>query len=130
MNTYQIHVQPLERVNGIPFGSPLQAVCQQLGPPDEALENYTGEYEVLFNDSFYRFYADQLVECTFPDTYQFFVNDIQILSVFDWLSGCDDVVDRAKFRISKSHGIAYDYRMPDAGSVTVFAPGHWDALLT
>lgn len=100
-----------------------------MGIADKTLENYTGEVEMLYGDSFYRFFHDRLVEATFPDSHQFQVDGILILSVLDWLAGCGDVVDMARFRISLSHGIAYDYRIPGAGSVTVFEEGRWDALV-
>ena len=124
-----IEIQTLVQVNGLPFGASLQDVEDLLGHADQALENYTGELELLYGDAFYRFFADRFVEATFPDTDRFKVDGLQILSMYEWLQGCRDVVDLAKFRISLSHGIAYDNRMPGNGSVTVFEQGRWDRLV-
>ena len=97
--------------------------------PDRALENYTGELEVLYGDAFYRFFDDRFVESTFPATHRFNIDGIAVISVFDWLGGQPHSVDKARFRISRDHGIAFDYRDRAHGSVTIFESGRWDALL-
>jgi hypothetical protein len=51
------------------------------------------------------------------------------LSVFDWLATSRDVVDRARSRVSLEKGLAYDFRNPEAGSITVFEKGRWDTLI-
>ncbi len=116
-------------MNGLPFGASAGEIIHTLGQPDEALENYTGELEMLFDGCFYRCYQNRLVEATFPDLYQFVVDGVEVLSMLDWLGGLPDHVDKARFRISLMYGIAYDYRNPAAGSVTVFEAGRWDMLL-
>ena len=124
-----VEIATLASINGFPFGAPASDLVELAGPPDEALTNYTGEFETLYGDCFYRFYADRFVEFTAPDTYRFRVDDIDVLSIFDWLGAQPDRVDRARFRISRAHGIAYDYRDPEHGSITVFEAGRWDTLL-
>lgn len=123
------HIVSHRSVNGIAFGFSEDEIREVLGRPENVQRNYTGEIEYLYADEIYRCFDDQLVECTVPDTGRFTINGIEVLSVFEWLTGCDDVTDRAKFRISTSHGIAYDFRDPKNGSITVFAKGRWDALI-
>ena len=123
------HIVSHRSVNGIAFGFSEEEIHQVLGQPENVQRNYTGEIEYLYTDEIYRCFDDQLVECTVPDRGRFSINGIEVLSVFEWLTGCDDVIDRAKFRISTSRGIAYDFRDPNNGSITVFAKGRWDALL-
>ena len=125
----EIEIHTLHSVNGIPFGSHLEDVEAVLGEPDKALENYTGELELLYGDCFYRLFANRLVEATFPDTYRFTVDGISVLSMYEWLLACEDVVDMAKFRISLAHGIAFDNRNRVHASVTVFEKGRWDQLV-
>ncbi|MEM9622599.1 MAG: hypothetical protein AAF993_13175 [Pseudomonadota bacterium] len=140
MRKLVIQISSLQRANGFDFGTPPETIINQLGLPDETLENYTGELELRYGECFYRFAGQQMVECTFPDAYQFVVNNVEILSMFRWLGSQPDHVDIAHFRISPGLGIAYDHRLipapPDssdaaqaADSVTVFTAGYWDALL-
>ena len=125
----QIEIRTLESVNGIPFGCHLADLEAVLGHADKALENYTGELELLYGDSFYRLFNGRFVEATFPDSYRFNVDGISVLSMYEWLQGCSDVVDMAKFRISLAHGIAFDNRNQVHSSVTVFEKGRWDQLV-
>jgi len=118
-----------ESVNGLHFGCSETHLQEVLGEPDQAQQNYTGEVEFLYGDEIYRCLNDQLVECTIPDTGRFKVDGIALLSIFDWLAGHDDMVEKAKFRICASVGIAYDFRDPSNGSITIFTRGRWDALL-
>lgn len=90
---------------------------------------YTGELELLYQNTIFRFIDARLVECTLPDPGTVIINEIPVINLFEWLSGLDDIVDRARFRVSLNTGIAYDYRDPTAGSITLFQPGHWDGLL-
>jgi len=129
-NMSTICIATFRAVNGLAFGAPSSTLTATHGPPDEALTNYTGELELRYDDSIYRFFADRFVEATFPDTHQFVVDGVSILTMLEWLAGADDCVDKARFRISPQRGIAYDYRFPDNGSVTVFEDGRWDTLLT
>ena len=124
-----LHITSHRSVNTVAFGFDESELFEALGYPCKVQRNYTGEIEYLYDDEIYRCFEDQLVECTFPDKGRFAVDGVRILSMFDWLAACDDSTDRAKFRISPAHGIAYDYRDPSNGSVTVFAKGRWDALL-
>lgn len=117
-------------VDGVAFGWCEQELYEVLGPADKVQQNYTGEVEYLYADRIYRCLGDRLVECTVPDVGRFTVNGVAVLSVYEWLKGCGDFVDRAKFRISADTGIAYDRRDPDHGSITVFEKGRWDALLS
>jgi len=123
------HIVCHQSVNGIAFGISENDLCEVLGRPDKVQRNYTGEVEYLYGNEIYRCFGEQLVECTIPDSGRFTIDSVEVLSVFAWLAGSDDVTDRAKFRISASHGIAYDFRDPNNGSITVFAKGRWDALL-
>ena len=116
-------------VDGVDFGASELEIREALGAPDKLAENYTGELELLFGTTIYRCYRDRLVECTLPDKGRFTINGVEVLSVFDWLAGCTDVVDKARFRISLDKGIAYDFRNPANGSVTVFERGRWDAVV-
>ena len=122
-------IDTLVAVNGLAFGCSGQQIVATLGHPDNALYNYTGEYEMLFADSIYRTVNDRLVEVTVPDDGHCVIDSIPVLKVFDWLSGIEGTVDRARFRISKDKGMAYDFRNPEKGSITIFERGRWDGLL-
>ena len=111
------------------FGCSENEIVERLGQPDKIAENYTGEVEMLFDTTIFRCLGDRFVECTFPDQGRFSIDGVEVLSVYDWLAGCTDAVDKARFRISLDHGVAYDYRDPNNGSITVFEKGRWDALL-
>ena len=124
-----IEILTLESVNGMPFGACLADLEAALGIADKQLENYTGELELLYGDCIYRLFDDRLVEATFPDTYRFAIDGLSVLSIYEWLQGCLDTVDLAMFRISLSHGIAYDNRNPRTGSITVFEKGRWDQVV-
>lgn len=125
----EIEIRTLKSVDGIPFGSGLLELEYALGHADKALENYTGELELLYGDCLYRLFEDRLVEATFPAARRFNVDGISVLSMYEWLQGCDDVVDMARFRISLAKGIACDNRNPVQRSVTVFEKGRWDQLV-
>lgn len=129
MSDLRVFIEPNQSVNGLPFGSPAAHLWQVLGEPTKALQNYNGEVELLYGDHFFRCFEDRFVECTFPTTYHFWINGVEVLSVLDWLCGQADCVEKAKFHISLSVGMAYDQRNPAAGSVTVFEPGRWDYLV-
>jgi hypothetical protein len=116
-------------VESIPFGASVTDLHQYLGPPDKAAENYTGELELLYDRSIYRCFQARFVECTVPDRGRFQINGALVLSMFDWLGAQTDVVDHARFKVSASMGIAYDYRDAANGSLTIFEEGRWDALL-
>ena len=118
-----------QSVNGLPFGATVADLEQVLGSADQALENYTGEWEMRYGESIYRFLENQLVEATFPATCRFVINGVAILAVHAWLAEQPDTVDKAKFRICLKLGLAYDNRFVAHGSVTAFAAGHWDALV-
>ena len=104
-------------------------VLEILGEPEKNRKVYTGELELLYQNTIFRFIGARLVECTLPDPGTVIINEIPVINLFEWLSGLDDIVDRARFRVSLNTGIAYDYRDPTAGSITLFQPGHWDGLL-
>ena len=116
-------------VNDFPFGADPIDLYDLRGPPDSSQDNYTGELELLYGDTFYRFYAGRFVECTFPDAYRFIIDSIEVLSVFDWLQGRPDIIDKARFRISLQLGLAYDFRNRQQGSITIFEQGRWDELV-
>lgn len=100
-----------------------------------------GEVELLSNGAIFRLQRNCFVEATFPDhkedpsypgvprRYRAHIDGVAVLSVFDWLSEQPDTVDIARFRVNERLGIAYDYRFPNRGSYTVFAPGHWAGLI-
>lgn len=123
------HITTHTAVNGITFGSASENLIARLGAPDQALHNYTGELEMLFGDTFYRFFDNRFVEATCPVTHHLVIDGITHADLFAWLGTQTDVVDKARFRISLARGMAYDYRHPAAGSLTVFEPGRWDALV-
>jgi len=104
-------------------------VLEILGEPEKIRKVYSGELELLYQNAIFRFIDARLVECTLPDPGPVIINEIPVINLFEWLSGLDDVVDRARFRVSLNSGIAYDYRDPTAGSITLFQPGHWDGLI-
>ena len=118
-----LHIATHSQVNGLAFGAPPSELFANLGSPDQALNNYTGELEIRYEDAIYRFFEERFVECTFPDAYRFIIDGITVLSVFDWLRGLPDSVDMARFCISLRHGLAYDYRDPLHGSLTIFGSG-------
>jgi hypothetical protein len=116
-------------VNGVVFGCSEREIVELLGPADKIARNYTGEIEMLFGTTIFRCYGERFVECTLPDQGRISIDGVEVLSVFEWLTGCADVVDKARFRISLQHGVAYDYRDPQNGSITVFEEGRWDSLV-
>ncbi len=118
-----------QTVNGLPFGATLADLEGSVGKPDQALENYTGEWELRYGESFYRFFGGQLVEATFPASSRFVINGVAVLNVYTWLAEQTDTVDKARFRISLRLGLAYDNRFAEHGSVTAFAAGRWDTLV-
>lgn len=122
-------VVTLQSVNGCCFRCTQYELLNVLGPPEAVRENYNGEVEFHFGDTIYRCFHHYFVECTFPDRGVTNVNGVDVLSVYNWLGGLDDCVDRAMFRISPAIGMAYDRRDPEHGSITVFAEGHWDTLI-
>ena len=124
-----VHIVTHTSVNDFPFGADPVDLYDLLGPPDRSLDNYTGELELLYADTFYRFFAGRFVECTFPDSYRFVIDGIVVLSMFSWLQGTSDVIDKARFRISLQQGIAYDFRNKQQGSITIFEQGRWDELV-
>lgn len=127
--TTAVRISTHRQVNGIDFGASTEHLLRVLGPADQALENYTGELEVRYADTIYRFFDNCFVEATFPDQARFVIDDVIVLSVFNWLATSRDVVDRARFRVSLEKGLAYDFRNPEAGSITVFEKGRWDTLI-
>lgn len=124
-----INVATHRAVNDLPFGAPADDLLDMLGTPDEVAENYTGELEMRYVDTIYRFFANRFVECTFPASHRFVIDGVAVLSVFEWLRARTDVVDKARFRISLAQGMAYDFRNHQQGSLTIFEPGRWDALV-
>ncbi len=122
-------IKALVSINGIPFGTQLGDLYPLLGEPDQVQQNYTGEVEMAYGNTIYRCLGGRLVECTFPDRGRISVNGVEILSAFHWLGSLKDVLDIARFRVSPEYGIAYDYRDPQQGSITVFERGRWDTLL-
>ena len=116
-------------INGLEFGRTPEHLIERIGPPEQALENYTGELEMRFDDRFYRFFEDRFVEATCPANHHFVIDGRTISDVFTWLNTQDDVIDKARFRISLAQGMAFDYRNPEAGSLTVFESGRWDNLV-
>ena len=118
-----------ESLDGLGFGTSLADLHDLLGAPDKRARNYTGEEELLYGERIYRCLRDRFVEATFPDSGRLIVDAVEILHVYDWLGGLPDRVDVARFRISLSRGLAYDYRNPALGSITVFEAGHWDSLV-
>ena len=127
--TSRVHIVCHRSVNGLEFGSPTGTLLARLGEPDASAYNHSGELELAYGPAIYRTLANRLVECTFPDRGRFTVDGVQVLSMYEWLAGLPGSVDLARFRISLSHGIAYDHRRPEHGSVTVFERGHWDELI-
>ncbi len=126
----RIRIDTLRTVDGLPFGASIADLEALRGEPDKARENYTGEWELLYRDSIYRFFHDRLVEATFPARHRFVIDSATVLSPYQWLAGRDDVRDVARFRIAPGVGIAFDNRDPANGSITVFEAGRWDGLLT
>lgn len=133
----RVAITPGLGVDTMQFGCSELALCEGLlagvGEVEARRQNHDGEIELLVGGGIFRCLNDAFVECTFPDNPKQRViaeiNGAPLLSVFAWLGGQPDVVDRAWFRVSLAKGIAYDHRSPDSASYTVFAPGHWDSLL-
>lgn len=116
-------------INDITFGCAQAELLATLGEPDAELLTSVGEIEFHYHTTIYRCFLGRFVECTFPDAGRTRVNGVTLLDVFEWLGSCADVVDRAGFRISLAHGIAYDHRDPSHGSITVFERHRWDELV-
>ena len=128
----EVRIHTLQTVNDLPFGASVEDGEACLGPADQRMFNYTGELEVRHGETIYRFEEDRFVEATFPAqgpfACQFVIDGVHVLDVYQWL-GSFNHVDAAKFRISLAHGLAYDHRFADRGSVTIFEAGRWDALI-
>lgn len=125
----QIRISTLRVVDGLPFGAAIADLQAMKGQPDKALQNYTGEWELLYGDAFFRFFAGRFVEATFPACHRFVIDGAAVLAPYPWLAGCPDMRDVARFRIAPSVGLAFDNRDPANGSLTAFEAGRWDALL-
>lgn len=119
----------LRSINGIVFESPEQEVPAVFGEPDAVRRNFDGEIELHYGTTIYRCAHGRFVECSFPATDRLVVDGIIVLYPFDWLAGREDVVDKARFRISLAAGVAYDYRDVEHGSITVFGAGRWDTVV-
>lgn len=104
-------------------------VIDKLGEPEKTREVYSGELELFYQNTIFRFIDARLVECTLPDPGPVIIDDIPVINLFEWLSELDDTVDKARFRVSLNTGIAYDHTDPNAGSITLFQSGHWDGLI-
>ncbi|RZO72059.1 MAG: hypothetical protein EVA67_03240 [OM182 bacterium] len=116
-------------INGFSFGQSPDELIKVLGSADKSRELYSGEVELLYGDKIFRFLNFRFVECTIPDPGPVKLNGMSVLNIYEWLGSCADVIDRARFRISLSQGLAYDRRDPSAGSITVFEEFHWDGLI-
>ncbi len=119
----------LRSINGIVFECPEHEVPAACGEPDRIRRNFDGEIELHYDTTIYRCAAGRFVECSFPATHRLVVNGVTVLDAFAWLAARADVVDKARFRIALDTGMAYDYRDPEHGSITVFGRGRWDALV-
>lgn len=122
-------------VNGLPFSVSPDEVLDHVGEPDDVRVNHNGEVEYLFRldptqSVIYRCFHHSFVECTFPDRGPIVVDGMAVLAPRPWLDAQPGALNVARFCISQIHSIAYDYRFPDQGSITVFRHGHWDALLS
>lgn len=130
----RVAIRPGEGVDELQFGCSELTLCDRLGEIEARRQNHDGEIELLVGGAIFRCLNDAFVECTFPDTEKqrviAEVGGAPLLSVFAWLGGQPDVLDRAWFRVSLTVGMAYDHRSAAQSSFTVFAPGHWDSLLS
>ena len=120
----------LRSINGVSFGISREEMLALLGEPSHFVQNPDGEVEFHYGGTIYRCFLNEFVECSFADQGVVSVDGIPVLSIFEWLAERNDVVDKARFRISLAHGIAYDYRFPEHGSITVFGRGRWDSLVS
>lgn len=132
---FPVRIVPGVAVNGLPFSVSPDDVLDHVGEPDDVRVNHDGEVEYLYRlddtqSVIYRCFHHRFVECTFPDRGPIVVDGLPVLSPRPWLDAQPDALNVARFCISPLHCIAYDYRFPDRGSITVFRQGHWDALLT
>ena len=116
-------------INGVPFGCTENELFDYIGDPDARLTASTGELELHVGATIYRCHFGRFVECTFPDAGRTRIDGVPVLNVFEWLAACDDVINRAGFRISLAHGLAYDRRDPAHGSITVFEKHRWDDVV-
>ena len=129
-----VSIRPGWGVDDLQFGCNELELCDRLGEIEARRQNHDGEIELLVGGAIFRCLNDAFVECTFPDSEKqrviAQVDGVPLLSVYAWLGGQPDVVDRAWFRVSLAVGMAYDHRSAAQSSFTVFAPGHWDSLLS
>ena len=121
-------------VNGLPFSVTPEALLAWTGDPDDERTNHDGEVEYLFRldetrTVIYRCFHHSFVECTFPDLGPIVVDGVPVLSARPWLAAQPGALNMARFWISPQHCLAYDYRFPSNGSLTVFRRGHWDTLI-
>jgi hypothetical protein len=122
-------IQTHQGIENLTFGMTIVDVIDHLGEADQIREITGGELELLYQDTIFRFHNSIFVEGTLPDRGPVIIDQIPVINIFQWLSGLDDVIDRARFLVSLEKGIAYDYRHANSGSITVFQQGHWDGLI-
>lgn len=124
-----ISIEPYEHVRGIRFGEPSSAVLAQLGEPQHHRTNRSGEDELCYSDTIWRFRDDRLVECTLTMTSPVLVRDQEVASFREWLPTADrEVVTTCGFLVSRAFGIATDLDDELHEYVSVFERGRWDDL--
>ena len=62
-------------------------VLEILGEPEKNRKVYSGELELLYQNTIFRFIDTRLVECTLPDPGPVIIGEIPVINLFEWLSG-------------------------------------------
>lgn len=122
-------IAPYEHVQSIRFGTSSLAVLAKLGEPQARCTNGSGEDELCYCDTTWRFRDDRLVECTITMQSPVLVGDQEVASFRDWLPTMDrEVVKTCGFLVSRAFGIAVDLDDERYEYVSVFERGRWDDL--
>jgi hypothetical protein len=93
----------------------LDHLIHQVGDAAHVMQIFGRELELAYGDTVIRLINNHFVECTFPDLGLMEINELTVITVFQWLNGFEDTLDRAGFRVCPTQSIAYDYRNPNAG---------------
>lgn len=97
-------IQTHQGIENLTFGMTIVDVIDHLGEADQSREITGGELELLYQDTIFRFHNSIFVEGTLPDRGPVIIDQIPVINIFQWLSGLDDVIDRARFLVSLEKG--------------------------
>jgi hypothetical protein len=120
-------IEPYDHIDGSHFGDPSSTVLARLGTPERRRVNRSGEDELCYPDTIWRFRDDRLVECTIKLTTPVNVRGQKVESFRAWLPSVDPkATSNHGFLVSQDLGIAVDLDDDHFEYVTIFEQGRWD----